>query len=292
MSTHDTDKQAKEDAAFAAEAEAEAADSGAPTIVGGAEIIDNSESEEQLRQAKVLARIKELAAKADDNVVSCAKLDYQLTKPYIQILNIVLYVGATGFLSFTTGNALLGFIAGFLLGTLYLSYPFAIAEKYQTPKLLKSAQLSVSSVVGGRFLFSVAFSATVAACALIIASVGAHFSNAQQPILASSTTMGTFIVMLALYLILIMVQLAAYFRLGFTGARYAGLIPVGVTAMLVWLIFWLGDGEGVMPGLYLTISWIDQNYWFTIAAAIAFVIARITAQAVSLKAYEGQLKAN
>jgi len=287
MSTQDSDKQAKEDAAFAAEAEA--AKDGTPTIVGGAEIIDNSESEEELRREKVLARIKELANATDDNVVSCAKLDFQLVKPHIQILNIILYVGATGFLSFTTGNALLGFIAGFLLGTLYLSYPFAIAEKYQTSKVLKASGLSSSTVVGGRFLFSMIFSAAAAIGALAIASLGAHFSNAEQPILATSATMGTFIIMLALYLTLIMVQLAAYFKLGFTGARYAGLIPVGVTAMLVWLIFWLGGGEGVIPGLQVAMNWVDQNYWFVIAAAITFVVTRITAQTFSHKVYEQQL---
>lgn len=250
---------------------------------------DNSEAEEALRQAKVTERITELAAATKDTALSCAALDFKIMKPYIQPLNLLLYAAAAGFLSFTAGNVFFGFLAGFLLGTLYLSYPFAIRDKYETDKLFADAGLSPQSVVAGRYLFSLGFSLIVALASIVLASVGVQFARSLEPIsLVPGIAAGSHGVMtslILLYLILILVQMPFYFRLGFVGARFIGLLPVGVTALVGAGLAWAGAGE-VLLGMHIILEAFAHNPWITVAYLVAAIFVGLLSYFASLSAYK------
>lgn len=257
-----------------------------------AELIEEestSEADEALRQEKVRARIEELATATKDNALSCAALDFKIIKFYIQPLNLLLYAAASAFLSFTTGNVFFGFLAGFLLGTLYLSYPFAVRDKYTTDKLFAAAGLSPQSLVAGRYLFVLGFSIATALASILLASLGVLFARTLSPIslIPGMTTgaHGAMLSLLLLYLILILIQLPFYFRLGFTGARFVGLLPIIVTAFIAAGLVWVGSGE-VIPGLHIVLEVIAQSPWIVAVYFASFVIMGLASYLMSLNVYK------
>ena len=245
----------------------------------------NSASEDELRQAKIKERITALAEDTKDSAVSCAMLDFLIVRPYIGPMNIVLYIFAAGLLGFTMGNVLTGFLGGFLMGTLFLSYPFAISGKYNTPELYKSIPLSPAGIVAGRFIFSLGFATICAAGAVILAGLGASFTNSLNPIGLNTDSFGLLLVLIALFLAIVSIQLPLYFRYGFVRARYVGLIPLLTAFWLIVGLSWLGSGDGIASASLEVTGWVASNVWTIPAAWIAFVLIAFAAYQFSLAAY-------
>ena len=196
------------------------------SIEAAEEAEDDSATEEALRSEKVKERIIELAEATSDNPLSFAQLDFQTVKPYIQPVNILLYVGAAGFLTFATGSLLLGAVAGLLLGTLYLGYPFAIDTKYKSHEIYANASISKANMFVGRYLFSFVFSLVVAASSILAARVGMHFTRSDLdpfPYLSIFEGLGA---MMLIYWVIMIIQLAFYFRFGYVKARLVGTLPL------------------------------------------------------------------
>ena len=207
-------------------AEAVEQDENGNSIEAAEQVEDDSATEEALRTEKVKERIIELAEATSDNPLSFAQLDFQTVKPYIQPVNILLYVGAAGFLTFATGSLLLGAVAGLLLGTLYLGYPFAIDTKYSSHEIYTEAGISKVSMFVGRYLFSFIFSLVVAASSVVAARVGMHFTRSDLdpfPYLSIFEGLGA---MMLIYWVIMVIQLAFYFRFGYVKARLVGTLPL------------------------------------------------------------------
>ena len=256
-----------------------------------AELIEEestSEADEARRQVKVKERIIELAAATKDSALSCAVLDLKMTKPYVQPLNLLLYGAAAASLSFFTGNVFFGFLAGFLLAMTYLSYPFAIREKYETDKLFADAGLSPRNLVAGRYIFTLGFSLAAALASILLASVGVLFTRSLESIslVPGMTTgaHGTMLSLVLLYLILALIQLPFYFRLGFVGARFIGLLPVATTAFIAAGLVWLGSGD-VIPGLRIVLESVAQSPWVVAAYFASLVIMGLASYLMSLATY-------
>ena len=187
---------------------------------------DDSATEEALRTAEVKERIIELAGAASDNPLSFARLDFQTVKPYIQPVNILLYIGAAGFLTFATGSPLMGAVAGLLLGTLYLGYPFAIDAKYKSHEIYADAGISKSSMLVGRYLFSFVFSLVVALSSVFAARVGMHFTRSNLNPFPGLNIYEGLGAMMLIYWVIMVIQLAFYFRFGYVKARFVGTLPL------------------------------------------------------------------
>ena len=187
---------------------------------------DDSATEEALRTAKVRERIVELADATSDNPLPFARLDFQTVKPYIQPVNVLLYVGAAGFLSFATGSLLLGAVAGLLLGTLYLGYPFAIDTKYESHEIYADAGISKTSLLVGRYLFSFVFSLVVAASSVFAARVGMHFTRSDLDPFPGLSILEGLGAMMLIYWVIMLIQLTFYFRFGYVKARLVGTLPL------------------------------------------------------------------
>ncbi|MCL2437774.1 MAG: ABC-2 transporter permease [Coriobacteriia bacterium] len=250
---------------------------------------DDSATQAALRFEEIKERITTLAAstkKKGGSPLSCALLDFQIIKPYIQTINIVLYGGAAAMLGFTMGNVFFGFLAGFLLGILFLSYPFAVSEKYKTAELYTSLGISPQSIVAGRYLFSLGFALVVALGAFGLASLGAHFSRAIEVVSISTNTAGLALVIIVLFLTVIMIQLAIYFRIDFMRARFVGMMPLAVAAALVGGLAWIASGDGLALGIDRMLDIMTSNLWIVPAVLGAFIITGIASYLLSLTAYK------
>jgi hypothetical protein len=205
--------------------DADTVNSESDTSHDGAEECDGA-NEEALRVEEVRKRITKLAEETSDNPLSLAKLDFETLRPYIQTINVLMYLGAAGFLAFTTGSLILGALAGLLLGTLYIGYPFAIDEKYERRALYLRLGLRSSSLVLGRYLFSLLFTFVVAVTSAIFAFIGHHFSQAGMQLFPELGTADALLLVLFSYWIIMAIQLMLYFRYGFSKARLVGTLPM------------------------------------------------------------------
>jgi hypothetical protein len=233
-----------------------------------------------------ITEIATATAKRGGSFLACAVLDMFIVRPYIQTSNILLYGGAAAMLGFTMGNVFFGFLAGFLLGILFLSYPFAVSEKYETAELYKSLGLRAENVVAGRYLFTFGFALTTAIGALGLSSLGVHFSRAFEVVPLTPEVTNIMIVVILLFLSVIMIQLPFYFRLDFVSARFAGLAPLSVAAILVGGLTWLASGDGLAVGMRRFSDLVNVSEWTILAALIIFVCIGIISYRISLAAYK------
>ena len=254
------------------------------------EDVDNSDTEEALRQAEVKERITQLAKATKDNALSCAVLDFNIIKPYIQTMNVVLYCVAAGFLGFITGNVFLGFIAGFLLGTLYLGYTFAVSQKYETDALYQTLKLSPQSIVAGRYLFTLVFSVLVALGAILLASIGVHFSNSAEIFAVSAQTINTLVSLLMFYLTLVLIQLPTYFHLGFVKARLVGALPMFSTILIAVGLILSGADAGFESGLQLVINAMGQYPLIMLSYLTTLIVTLIISYLFSLSTYKSMIR--
>lgn len=247
--------------------------------------------EEALRQKEIKERITKLAKATDDSAVSCAILDFKIIQPYIQIINVVLYIVAAGFLGFTTGNVFLGFVAGFLLGTLYLGYSFAVSQKYETDALYQTLKLSSQSIVAGRYLFTLIFSLVVAVGAVLIASIGVHFSNNLEAIALSAQNTGVLLALIMFYLTLVLIQLPIYFYMGFVKARLVGALPMFATILIAVGLIWSGADTSFDSGLQLLTDTIAHYPVIILSYLVTLAITLIVSYLFSLSTYKGEISA-
>ncbi|MCL2403646.1 MAG: ABC-2 transporter permease [Coriobacteriia bacterium] len=257
------------------------------------ELEDDSEAQAALRFAEIKERITTLAtasAKQGGSPLDCALLDWAIIKPYIQPVNIVLYGGAAALLGFTMGNVFFGFLAGFLLGTLFLSYPFAVSGKYETDKLYKSLGMRPANVVMGRYLFSLGFAVAAALGALLFASLGVHFSRVAETVSFSAETAGAMLILAALFLTVIMIQLPIYFHVGFVRARYAGVLPLAAAFVLLVSLATVASGDLII-GTNRAIDFATENPWLGAASVGACIAVGIGSCLLSLATYKKQVQA-
>ena len=214
-------------------AEAPELDADEASIEAAEQAEDDSATEEALRTAKVKERIVELAYATSDNPLSFAQLDFQTVKPYIQPVNVLLYIGAAGFLSFATGSLVLGTVAGLLLGTLYLGYPFAIDTKYNSHELYADTGISKTSMYVGRYLFSFVFSLVVALSSVFAARVGMHFTRSDLNPFPDLSILEGLGAMMLIYWSIMVIQLIFYFRFGYVKARLVGTLPLLAATIII-----------------------------------------------------------
>jgi len=245
------------------------------------------------RYAKVKGRITDEAKKASDNPLSAAALDWRILKPNVQTFSVILYAVAAGFLTFTTGNPYFGFVAGFLLGTLYVGYPFAISGKYDTPALFDSMKLSARSIVAGRYLFIVLLCIAVALSAAVFSYIGMYFSTAAEQfpmVMTWHGPIGLLLVLIAVFMSVTMIQLAFYFVLGYEKARYVGLLPLVVAAALLGGLYLIAGGDDLFGGLGIVFSYLRDNTWVIGAAWGSYLAIALLSYLISLTSYKKQLK--
>jgi hypothetical protein len=155
------------------------------------------------------------------------RLDFMTVKPYFTARNLLILGAVAVFLSAVNGMVQMSVGIGFMLGTLFISYPFAVGEKNNMDALYVTISVNRKTVVLGRYLFTFLLNICAIVFSLVFAAfgvVGAQFANVFQ----DSDGGDSLALILALSGLLILtqtVQLPIFFKLGYTKAKFVSIVP-------------------------------------------------------------------
>jgi len=200
-------------------------------------------------------------------------LDFVTLKPYLTVKNLLIFGVCVIFLSGQRGMLETSFSIGFMLGTLFISYPFAVGEKSNLDALYATLSVDRKTVVLGRYIFLILLDICAVAFSFLFTTIGvfgARLANIFQGESGSSLSLN--MVMSAVLLLIQTIQLPIYFKLGYTKARFLNILPLAVIfACLVPLVFLTSAGR-MTAVAHAFLSGISIN-GAIIAALVVLVLA-------------------
>ncbi len=169
-------------------------------------------------------------------------LDFLTIKPYLTPRSLLIYLAVVLVLSFTSGDAMSGLSIGMMLGTLFVSYPFAIGEKSNMDALYVTLSVNRNTVVLGRYLFALALNVAAMAFAFILGTISVLAKRAFGLEIASNDSGVAILLVSAVFIFIQAVQLPLCFKLGYSKAKFFTLIPLAALAGFYGMI--LGGKQG------------------------------------------------
>jgi hypothetical protein len=155
-------------------------------------------------------------------------LDFITVKPYFTIKNVLLFAGVALFLTVMSGSIVSASGIGAMLGTLFVSYPFAVGEKCNLDALYVTLSLSRKTVVLGRYLFVLALNLCAVLFSALFSAVGLLAGRLFNFLPAAAESFWPFLALSALFLVLQAIQLPVFFRFGYAKAKFFSAIPFAV----------------------------------------------------------------
>lgn len=154
------------------------------------------------------------------------RLDFMTVKPYLTIKNLLIFAAVALYLSMLSGNMSSAIGVGMMLGTLFVSYPFAVGEKSNMDALYVTLSVGRKSVVLGRYIFTLSLNICAVLFALTLASVGRLIAWVAGFESGDGEAFLMVIVLAALFALIQAIQLPLYFKLGYTKAKIVSIIPL------------------------------------------------------------------
>ena len=171
-----------------------------------------------------------------NKLLSFVRLDFITVKPYLTVKNLLIFAAVAIFLTTMSGNISSGMGVGIMLGTMFISYPFAVGEKSNMDALYATLSLNRKTVVAGRYLFALAFnlcailfSVVSALLGIVVSAVAGHEAGTGEVLLVG-------ILLAALFIIIQAIQLPFFFKMGYTKAKFFSLVPL-VALMAGYMVF-------------------------------------------------------
>jgi hypothetical protein len=184
-------------------------------------------------------------------LVSFARLDFMTVKPYFTGKNLIVYAAIALFISSVSGNAAAGLGVGMMLGTMFVSYPFAVGEKSNMDALYVTLSVNRSTVVLGRYFFAFAMNVCAVLFSLALAFAGVFISRTLD-LRAEETNMtdviGGMAALAVVFIAVQAVQLPILFKFGYTKAKFLSQLPF-IGMMAAFFIFLaIGQNIGAFQG--------------------------------------------
>jgi hypothetical protein len=153
------------------------------------------------------------------------KLDFITMKPYMKISTLLIYTAVVASITYTSGTIFAGIGVGMMIGTLSISYPFAVGEKSNMDALYVTVAASRRTVVMGRYVFSL----LVNVCAAVFAFLIQFVENLIVPGMVLSVDVDSafvgFAILAAIFVMIQAIQIPIFFKLGYTKAKIISLVP-------------------------------------------------------------------
>jgi len=199
-------------------------------------------------------------------------LDFKTIKPYLTGINMLVYGAVAMFLSLvSTGEMSLGI--GVMLGTLFISYPFAIGEKSNLDALYVILSVNRKTVVLGRYLFAFLLNLCAVAFSFVFAMFGVFGTRLADSFQnGGGGSLSLILVMTALLLLIQSIQLPIFFKFGYTKAKFLGILPFVVFMVVYGTVTSLAKENGIVAELSASLAGILSNGVLMTALAV-FVLA-------------------
>lgn len=202
---------------------------------------------------------------------SFVRLDFVTIKPYFTIKNLLIYACVAIFLTSTSGNISAGLGVGMMLGTMFISYPFALGENNNMDALYTTMAIKRKTVVTGRYLFAFVLDLCCIAFSFVFAAVGLitsrqiHFEGNVDGIIQ------TIAVLAAVFILVQAIQLPIFFKFGYSKAKLFTLIPFCAIMVSYFIITGLSKKMLDLQNLIWFGDFISKNQVIVILAAIALL---------------------
>lgn len=200
---------------------------------------------------------------------SFVRLDFVTIKPYFTIKNLLIYACVAIFLTSTSGNISAGLGVGMMLGTMFISYPFAIGENNNMDALYTTMAVNRKTVVAGRYLFALALDLCCIAFAFMFAAVGLITARQIQFEVSSDDITQTIAVLAAVFILVQAIQLPIFFKFGYSKAKFFTIIPFCVIMVGYFIVTGFAKKILDLQNLTRLGEFISKNQVFIILTAVA-----------------------
>jgi hypothetical protein len=162
---------------------------------------------------------------------------------------------------------------GLMLGTLFISYPFAIGEKNNLDALYVTLSVNQKTVVLGRYLFAFFLNLCAISFSLVFAMLGvfgARLAGSFQN--GGGDSLAFILAMPAMLLLIQSVQLPIYFKFGYSKAKFISIVPFALFMAAYGAFVSMAKESGIVTRLSAFLAGILTNGAFT-AALVVSVLA-------------------
>ena len=196
------------------------------------------------------------------------KLDFVTMKPYLTLKNMLIYVGLAVYMSVMSKNISSAFGVGMMLATMFVSYPFALAEKSNMDALYVTLGLDKKTVVKGRYIFSLLLNLCMVIATLVLSAITLTLTDS----LGNLEEMWGALALSAIFLIVQSIQIPIFFKLAYTKAKFMSLLPFFLIAAFVSYFIMSAQSDG-MPEATNDFVWaIVGNAWAFGAMVVAILV--------------------
>ncbi len=215
------------------------------------------------------------------------RLDFKTVKPYLTIKNLLIFAAVALFLSAINGTVEMSLGIGFMLGTIFISYPFAVGEKSNMDALYTTLSVKRKTVVLGRYLFVLLFNAFCLAFSFVFAAVGVLGARAAGAFQNSGgDTLPIILAFSGIMILMQAVQLPIYFKLGYARAKFVSTIPFAVFIAGYFAFMSVAQDSEVMAKVSASLANVLNNRaLFAVIAVLVLALAISVSYCLSLSAY-------
>jgi hypothetical protein len=202
------------------------------------------------------------------------RLDYGTIKPYLTLKNLILFGAMALVLSVINGSVSIGIGIGFMLGTLFTSYPFAIGEKSNLDALYSTLGLDRKTVVIGRFLFVVLLNVGCILFSLAVATFGVFGASALNiwQDTGGGSSLTTALILSVILLLIQLLQLPLFFKLGYTKAKLMSVLPFALFGAVFGVVTGLAKSSDFSDELDSALSLIFGNQALFFAVIVLLIV--------------------
>lgn len=216
------------------------------------------------------------------------RLDFMTIKPYFTVKNLLIFAGIAVFLSAVNGTVDMSLGIGFMLGTLFISYPFTIGEKSNMDAFYITLSINRKTVVLGRYLFVMLLNFCCLAFSFVFAVFGVFGAKAVGVLQnGGGSALPIMLVFSGAMILVQAMQLPIYFRLGYAKAKFLSIVPFAVFMAGYFAFMSMAKENGVLAGLSASLANISNNGVLTaVIAVLALLVAEYASYCLSLLAYK------
>lgn len=211
--------------------------------------------------------------------LSFLRLDLITIRPYLTFKNLLLLLAVGAFVIYGTqsSSVIIGIVM--VYGVIYASYPFAVGEQNGIDTLYCTLPVSRRHVVVGRYLYAMVISLCFGVASIVLSFLmskilGFSFALLESLITAAAT--------LAIFAVVLSLQLPLYFKLGYNKAKMVSYVPLMAFPMIVILVSKIGAGQA-MSGV---LAWASAHGVLLAAILAAFALACLAVScSISIRVY-------
>lgn len=201
-----------------------------------------------------------------NKALSFVRLDFITVKPYFNLKTLAIMVASPLFILITSDSATVAMYMFVVFAALFVSYPFAVSEKNTMDALYPTLSITRTTVVLGRYLFSLTFDLCAALMGLVFLFVSSGVM--QKPVNIPEILLSILVILVFVTLVEA-VQLPIYFKLGYDKAKMLAYLPFIFFMLFVLAVNNFIPKNGGLPeqitGFF---NWIAANPTISIIIAV------------------------